>query len=680
MRASLARARRAKLDALHLTLTKQVAHSNAVVATASLSFIYDTNYNRLLTMIDGVGTNAYAYFGASNTVLGAGRLQSVDGPLANDTISYTYDELGRVKSRAIDGAAQQISYDELGRVTVLTNVLGSFTNTYVNATMRPSTNFYPNGQRTVFSYYGASNDFRLQQIQHSILSTQLSTFSYTYDADGQIATWTQQADSSTPKVQVFEYDPVDQLLAATVRSNTLVGAILKRYVYSYDKAANRTTEQIDLGLNTASYNNLNQLASTASGSGPVRFAGWLNETAIVTIAGSPATMGIQNTSFIGFAETILGTNTVAVRATDYSNNSRTNNYQVVVTNNGAARTLSYDLNGNLTNMVTSTSTNNYEWDAVNRLTKITQSPTVGAQLSSEFTYDGAGRRVRIVEKTNGVVQTDKRFLWCSSELCEERDSTGATVTKHFFAQGEQINGTNYFFSRDHLGSVRELTDSIGAIRARYEYAPYGRRTKVSGDVEADFGFTGHYYNSTTALHLPLYRAYDADVGRWTSRDPMEETEGPNLYAYVKNNPINAIDPDGGVIYEIKSDNFPGHTAIIGQNPYGGYYYTGFAAKGGGWKLSHPGEIKLVDKSFLTPSELPPGSHIIQIIYTTPDVDKIIYDMIVSDYEKMPHPKYTVFWNNCWAYSNKIIYKAQSLTLPLVSNVNHNAPPVFPINQ
>jgi hypothetical protein len=35
---------------------------------------------------------------------------------------------------------------------------------------------------------------------------------------------------------VTEYDPVDQLLGVTVRSNTVAGAILKRYVYAYDQS------------------------------------------------------------------------------------------------------------------------------------------------------------------------------------------------------------------------------------------------------------------------------------------------------------------------------------------------------------------------------------------------------------------------------------------------------------
>src|SRR6266699_3296687 len=60
---------------------KQVSYSNAVVATPAVSFTYDTNYNRRLTMVDGTGTNTYAYnLITTNATLGAGRLASIDGP------------------------------------------------------------------------------------------------------------------------------------------------------------------------------------------------------------------------------------------------------------------------------------------------------------------------------------------------------------------------------------------------------------------------------------------------------------------------------------------------------------------------------------------------------------------------------------------------------------------------
>jgi RHS repeat-associated protein len=92
-----------------------------------------------------------------------------------------------------------------------------------------------------------------------------------------------------------------------------------------------------------------------------------------------------------------------------------------------------------------------------------------------------------------------------------------------------------------------MTDSSGVVQARYDYDPYGRRTKVSGSLDADFGFTGHYYHQASGLYLALYRAYDSDLGRWISRDPLENAEflqGPNLYGYVRNSPTGQLDPIG----------------------------------------------------------------------------------------------------------------------------------------
>lgn len=58
-----------------------------------------------------------------------------------------------------------------------------------------------------------------------------------------------------------------------------------------------------------------------------------------------------------------------------------------------------------------------------------------------------------------MTTSDTKFLWCALEPCETCDSTGATVAKRYFAQGVQDAGTAYFYTRDHLGSVLELTDA-----------------------------------------------------------------------------------------------------------------------------------------------------------------------------------------------------------------------------
>ncbi|MDD5263080.1 MAG: RHS repeat-associated core domain-containing protein [Methylacidiphilales bacterium] len=123
------------------------------------------------------------------------------------------------------------------------------------------------------------------------------------------------------------------------------------------------------------------------------------------------------------------------------------------------------------------------------------------------------------------------------------------MTIRYYNQGKQIPGATtpadkLFYARDHLSSVRELTDSTGTVRARYEFDPWGRRTKLSGDLDTVASHTGHFANAKSGLYLTLNRQYDPELGRWLSRDPIEEEGGINLYAYVANDPFRYRDPFG----------------------------------------------------------------------------------------------------------------------------------------
>ena len=162
--------------------------------------------------------------------------------------------------------------------------------------------------------------------------------------------------------------------------------------------------------------------------------------------------------------------------------------------------------------------------------------------------NGGGQRVRVSFRSSAAAEVVKTFVWCGTQICEERNKTGEEVTKRFYAEGEQwVNGsetTNYFYTRDHLGSIREVIDSEGGLLAQYDYDPYGNRIVLKGKIDIEFGYAGYYYHAPSGLNLTMYRAYDPKLGRWLSRDPIEEAGGLNLYGYVGNDPAGVVDPKG----------------------------------------------------------------------------------------------------------------------------------------
>ena len=217
-------------------------------------------------MTDGIGTTTYSYFPVTTGgTLGASQLSSIDGPWSNDTIAYSYDELGRSVSRAINSVPASQTYDLLGRLDGVTNVLGTFAFSYVNQTPRLSGVTYPNGQMSSYSYYGNSADRRLQQIHHQTSSSAtISKFDYAYDTVGNVTTWTQQRDSggsAVTRAYDFGYDTTNQLTSATYRTTEATPTILKRYVYTYDSTGNRTAEQVDNEVRQANYNSMNRLTT-----------------------------------------------------------------------------------------------------------------------------------------------------------------------------------------------------------------------------------------------------------------------------------------------------------------------------------------------------------------------------------------------------------------------------------
>jgi len=271
----------------------------------------------------------------------------------------------------------------------------------------------------------------------------------------------------------------------------------------------------------------------------------VNEPSTVKVNGKSAkvlsTDGGAPFKFEALIDLDAGVNTVVVEAKDGQNNTSTKTYSVATT--GTSEKYEYDATGNLrfVKQPSGTVIREYRWDQQNRLVK-----ELHGTHESAYEYDGASRRWRITEKENGTQTKQETFVWCGARICQKRASNGSTVVRSYFGQGFEESGpTKYFYTRDHLGSVREVVGSDGTtVASQLSYDPWGKSSESGSGALSDFTYTGHYYDRPTGLTLAPYRGYDPGLGRWLSRDLLGLAGGLNLYGYVDNDPANALDPLG----------------------------------------------------------------------------------------------------------------------------------------
>jgi RHS repeat-associated protein len=355
-----------------------------------------------------------------------------------------------------------------------------------------------------------------------------------------------------------------------VAVKTLAGVLQDGWDYVYDSAGNIATTQTSTGpanpatITKRSHNNLNQI-DTLGGGGMTTIRGTLDEPGRVSVGitdqgDKPARM-IESNRFEIELPLEEGSNSVSIAALDGSHNRSDHVFSIQVTARGA-QSFSYDTNGKTT----------------------------------EFKYNALGQRCERIE-TDGTNVTRHYHLHDGITPIDRRTGTEpntAAIDRRYFEQGEQrLNVTswdNLHYCRDHLGSVREVVNSYGTLVARYDFDPYGKRiTQYEDDLYTggcDIGYTGHLTAASlvtgqTEMVLTHFRAYDPELGRWLSADPLGDAGGMNIYAYCYGNPLNLHDPDGmlpsaawwGGFFDVEAsevmDNFAvgGMATIDGAIPF-----------------------------------------------------------------------------------------------------------------
>ena len=137
-----------------------------------------------------------------------------------------------------------------------------------------------------------------------------------------------------------------------------------------------------------------------------------------------------------------------------------------------------------------------------------------------------------------------------------------------FVNASHTDAERHYFGKDHLGSIRAVTNQWGSPLYMFDYDVFG--TPLQDRPERfRHGFTGKEYDSWTGLYNYGFRDYSPLHGRFTTVDPIQD--GLGWYAYVNSDPVSWLDPWG--LKGQKSGEDPARLVKMVSDQYRPYFDT-----------------------------------------------------------------------------------------------------------
>lgn len=478
-------------------------------ANDNLVQITFANGNSHHTKYDGVGNSVEERDENGNTVVsaydGADRLVRRTYPDGSADV-YSYTSTGDMLTAVNTSANIQFAYTADGMLA--SETLNGMSTSYQYDTRQNTVHItYPGGRSIVEKY-----DMRNRLV--NIVEDGVTIASFSYDGDNYLHTRSYRNGTTA----TYTFDEAKRLVGLTDAPGVI------DYAMTYDADGNMT----------AKINNRDASRSETYQYDPLhRLVGYKK--------GAYAASQIPNpTEQIQYALDASGNRTsvsTGAASTSYSHNA-TNAYTQV---SGVA--YQYDANGNMTH----DGTLSYQYDYRNNI------KSVDGGSTATYLYDALNRRI------GKRTATDTTWFYYSGyKLLEERDAAGEVKATYIVGRGVdnvvqmRRGGNDYYYHRNHLGSIVAITDSMGAVVERYEYDPYGNTviTSPAGTIRQEsaignrYMFTGREYDTETGLYYFRARTMVPQLGRFMQADPLLYVDSYNYYTYVDNMPLKYIDADG----------------------------------------------------------------------------------------------------------------------------------------
>jgi len=203
-------------------------------------------------------------------------------------------------------------------------------------------------------------------------------------------------------------------------------------------------------------------------------------------------------------------------------------------------TFTYASDGCLKTKSDGTDTWTYDWDFERRLNAFKKN----SATLVEYAHNPTGTRRYSSDSTLGLTN----YFYSGGHVLADYSSNW-TLTKSYI-MGPSIDeiiamidrasdpNVTHYFTRDRLGSTRELVNSSETVNTRYSYDVWGdpAETQLAGSVSTDYLYRGWSYSSTSEHYGGTGVNYDAGLGRVYERIT---TQLPTLvYALV--NPCTSL--------------------------------------------------------------------------------------------------------------------------------------------
>ncbi len=170
----------------------------------------------------------------------------------------------------------------------------------------------------------------------------------------------------------------------------------------------------------------------------------------------------------------------------------------------------------------------------------------------EMFYDGD--RLRGKKKENGVVTNYYlRSSVLGGQVVAELNSAGAWTRGYVYLGGEVLavqEGGVYWMHQDPVAKSKRVTNASGTVVSTIELDPWGGETnRSSSEAFQPRKFTT-YERDSIGSDEAMHRRYNRWWARFEQPDPYEgsynltDPQSFNRYAYVRNDPVNFVDPTG----------------------------------------------------------------------------------------------------------------------------------------